>query len=81
MELSTKVYDILSGTRHKCLFAADIKHAYDTIPLREDDGHSFAFTISGIGQLQTSRMQQGPKSAGFSMREAACRAFGAFHPR
>ena len=58
------------------LFAADIKHAYHTIPLHEYDRHFFAFTISGIGQLQPIRMQQGSQSAGFTMTEAAYRAFG-----
>lgn len=77
MELSAKVHDNLSDPRHKCLFAADIKYAYHTIPLHEDDRHFFAFTISGIGQLQPTRMQQGSQSAGFTMTEAAYRAFGA----
>ena len=77
LELSSKVHDNLSDPRHKCLFAADLKHAYLTIPLHPEDRHFFAFTISGIGQVQPTRMQQGSKSAGFTMTEAAYRAFGA----
>ncbi len=42
-----------------CLFVANLKHAYYTIPLHLEDRHYFAFTISGIGQLQHTRMQQG----------------------
>ena len=76
MELSSKVHDNLSDPRHACLFAADLKHAYHTIPLHKDDRHYFAFTISGIGQLQPTRMQQGSQSAGFTMTELGHRAFG-----
>lgn len=80
MELSSKVHDNLSDPRHRCLFAADLKHAYLTIPLHPDDRHFFSFTISGIGQVQPTRMQQGSKSAGFTMNELVYRAFGALPP-
>ena len=81
MELSSKVHDNLSDPRHVCLFAADLKHAYHSIPLHKDDRHFFAFTISGIGQLQPTRMQQGSQSAGFTMTELGHRAFGPLpHP-
>ena len=76
LELSSKVHDHLSNPRHGYLFSADLKHAYLTIPLHKDDRHYFAFTISGIGQLQPKRMQQGSKSAGFTMNELVYRAFG-----
>lgn len=76
LELSSKVHDHLSNPRHGCLFTADLKHAYLTIPLHPDDRHYFAFTISGIGQIQPTRMQQGSQSAGFTMTELAYRAFG-----
>ncbi len=76
LELSSKVHDHLSNPRHGCLFSADLKHAYLTIPLHPDDRHYFAFTISGIGQVQPTRMQQGSQSAGFTMTELAYRAFG-----
>ena len=76
MELSSKVHDHLANPRHGCLFSADLKHAYLTIPLHPDDRHYFAFTISGIGQIQPTRMQQGSQSAGFTMTELAYRAFG-----
>lgn len=80
MELSSKVHDHLSNPRHGCLFTADLKHAYLTIPLHPDDRHYFAFTISGIGQCQPCRMQQGSKSAGFTMTELVYRAFGFIPP-
>ena len=76
LELSSKVHDHLSNPQHGCLFSADLKHAYLTIPLHQDDRHYFAFTISGIGQVQPTRMQQGSQSAGFTMTELAYRAFG-----
>lgn len=75
LELSSKVHDHLSNPCHGCLFSADLKHAYLTIPLHPDDRHYFAFTMSGIGQVQPTRMQQGAQSAGFTMTELAYRAF------
>ena len=80
LELSSKVHDNLSNPNHGCLFAADLKHAYLTIPLHPDDRHYFAFTISGIGQVQPTRMQQGSKSAWFTMTELVYRAFGGLPP-
>ena len=66
LELSSKVHDNLSDPRHKSLCGAGLKHACLTIPLHPDDRHYFAFTISGTGQLQPTRMQQGSKSAGYT---------------
>ena len=80
LELSFKVHDHLSDPRHGCLFSADLKHAYLTIPLHHKDRHYFAFTISGIGQVQPTRMQQGSQSAGFTITDAAYRAFEALPP-
>lgn len=77
-ELSSKVHNNLSDFCHKCLLVADLKHAYLTISLHPEDRHFFAFTISGIRQVQPTRMQQGSKSAGFTMTELVYRAFGAF---
>ena len=57
LELSSKVHDHLSNPRHDCLFSADLKHAYLTIPLHSNDRHYFAFTISGIDQVQPKRIQ------------------------
>jgi len=53
---------------------------YLTIGMHPEDRHYFAFTISGIGQLQPTSMQQGSQSAGFTMTEAVYRAFGALPP-
>ena len=80
LELSSKVHDHLSNPSHGCLLSADLKHAYLTVPLHPDDRHYFAFTISGIGQYQPTRMQQGSQSAGFTMTELAYRAFGPIPP-
>jgi hypothetical protein len=80
LELSSKVHDNLSDPRHRCFFAADLKHAYFTIPLHPDDRKYFAFTISGLGQLQPTRMMQGSQSAGFTMTEAVNRACGPLPP-
>ena len=49
LELSSRVYNYLSNPGYGCLFSADLKHAYLTIPLYLDNRHYFAFTISGIG--------------------------------
>jgi len=80
LELSSKVHDHLSNPRNRSLFQADLKHAYLTVPLHRDDRHKFAFTISGIGQCQPTRMRQGSQSAGFTMTEAIYRAFGFIPP-
>lgn len=49
LELSSKVHDNLLDSRYRCLFVADLKYAYLTVPLHPDDCHYFLFTISGIG--------------------------------
>ena len=69
MELSSKVHDHLSNPATGCLFSADLKHTYLTILLHPEDRHFFAFTIPGIRQCQLTRMQQGSKSAGFTITE------------
>lgn len=80
VELSSKVHDHLSNPKHGCLFKADLKHAYLTVPLHPEDRHFFAFTISGIGQCQPTRMQPGSKSAGFTMTAAVYKGFGFIPP-
>ena len=80
IELSSKVHDHLSDPRHGVLMSADMKHAYSTISLHPDDRHIFAFTISGIGQLQPTRMQQGSMSAGFTLTEVVYKALGFIPP-
>ena len=80
VELSSKVHDHMSNPSHGNLFKADLKHAYLTIPLHPEDRHYFAFTISGIGQCQPTRMQPGSKSAGFTMTAAVYKAFGFIPP-
>jgi hypothetical protein len=80
LELFSKVHDNLSDPRHKVFFSADLKHAYLIISMHSDDRHYFAFFISGIGQVQPTRVQQGSKSAGFIMTELVYRAFGPLPP-
>jgi len=74
------VHDNLADPRHRCLLSADLKHACLGISLHPDDRHYFAFAISGIGQLQPTRMQQGSRSAGFTLTELVYRASGALPP-
>ena len=76
LELSSKIYNHLFNSRYECLFSADFKHTYFTILLHLNDRHYFAFTISGINQIQPTRMQQGSQSAEFIMIELTYRAFG-----
>ena len=57
LKLSSKVYDHLFNSRYECLFSTDLKHVYLTISLHFDDRHYFAFTISGINQIQLTRIQ------------------------
>ena len=74
-ELSSKVHDNLSDSRHRCLFAANLKHAYLTISFHSDDKHYFVFTIFDIDQIQFIRMQQNSQSADFTMTELTYRDF------
>ena len=76
LELSSKVHDHPSNPHHSCLFSADLKHAYLTVPLHPEDRHYFTFKISGIGQIQPTRLQQGSQSTRFTMTELSYRAFG-----
>ena len=69
IELSSKVHDHLSDSRHEVFMSTDMKHAYSTICLHSDDRHIFAFIISEIDQLQLIRMQQGFMSARFTLTE------------
>ena len=80
MKLSSKVHDNLSNSRHRCLFSADLKHAYYIIGLHPKDRHLFAFIISGIEQIQPIRMQQDSMSAGFTLAELMYRVFGFLPP-
>ena len=66
MELSSKVHDNLADLRHRFLFAADLKYAFLTMLLYPEDRHYFAFTMSGIGRVQPTRLQQGSQSAPFT---------------
>ena len=67
LELMSKVHDYLSDSRHKTFFQADIKHKYFSVILHSEDHYLFTFTISGIRQLQLTKMPQGSRSAGFIM--------------
>ncbi|KAI0998966.1 hypothetical protein K3495_g9230 [Podosphaera aphanis] len=69
MELMLEVHDYLSLPQHQFFLQMDIKHAYWSIPVHESDRHIYAFFISGIGQLQPTRMPQGCGTLGFNMQE------------
>ena len=76
MPLMSGCHDYLSDPRHRCFMTADLKHAYSTVLVHPEDRKFFAFTIPGMGQLQPTRMQQGSKSASFTMSELMARALG-----
>ena len=57
LKLFSKIHDNLSNSRHECLFVVDLKHAYLIISLHSNDKHYFAFTISNIDQMQSTRIQ------------------------
>ena len=75
LELSSKIHDNLSNSRHRCLFAANLKHVYFIISFHSDDKHYFVFTIFDIDQIQFIRMQQNSQSADFIMTELTYRDF------
>ena len=81
LKLSSRIHDILFNSFNECFFSADLKHAYFIINLHENDRPLFAFTISGMRQLQPTRMPQGSKSADFTMTEVINRAFGTISSR
>ena len=56
LKLSSRVHDYLSNPKHGCLFLADLKHVYLTVPLYSNDRYFFAFTISEIDQCQPTRI-------------------------
>ena len=74
IELSLKMHDHLSDSKHEMLMSADMKHAYFIINLHFDDRHIFAFIISEIDQLQFIRMQQEFMSAKFILIEMIYKA-------
>ena len=69
IELSSKIHDHFSDSRHEVLMSTDMKHVYSTISLHSDDRHIFAFIISEIEQLQSIRMQQEFMFAKFTLIE------------
>jgi len=77
MKLSFKMHDNLADSWHRCLFSANLKHAYLKIFLHSNDKYYFAFMISDIDQLQSTRMQQSLQSAEFTLIELMYWAFEA----
>ncbi|KAI1000862.1 hypothetical protein K3495_g7340 [Podosphaera aphanis] len=69
LELMSKVHDYLSNPSHRFYHQFDLKHGYWCVPVYPPHRHMFAFTISGIGQLQPTRMPQGSHTSGFSLTE------------
>ena len=67
IELSFKVHDHFSDSKHEILMSANIKHVYSTISLHSNDKHIFAFIIFEIEQLQFTRMQQKFMSVDFTL--------------
>ena len=77
LELFSKIHDNLSNSRHRYLFATNLKHVYFTISFHFDDKHYFFFTIFDIDQMQSTRMQQNSQSIDFIMIELTYRVFDA----
>jgi len=77
MKLSFKMHDNLTDSWHRCLFSANLKHAYLRISLHSNDKHYFAFMISDIDQLQSTCMQQSLQSAEFTLIELMYQVFEA----
>jgi hypothetical protein len=75
LELSSKVHDNLFDSRHKVFFSVDLKHVYLIIFMHSNDRHYFAFSISDIEQVQSTRVQQESKFAEFIMTELVYKAF------
>jgi hypothetical protein len=75
LKLFSKVHDNLSDFRHKMFFSADLKHVYLIIFMHSDDRHYFAFFISNIDQMQSTRVQQNSKFAEFIMTKLMYRTF------
>ena len=80
LKMNLKIHDNLSDLYHQCFFSTDLKHVYLTIPLYPNDRHYFAFTISGKGQIQFTRMQQKSKFASFIFIKLVYRVFGTSPP-
>lgn len=77
MELAQDIHDYLERPEHSLYLQIDLKHSYYSITLHPDDRHIYAFTISGFGQLQPTRLPQGCCGVAFSMSTLMNRALGA----
>ncbi|KAI0996286.1 hypothetical protein K3495_g11894 [Podosphaera aphanis] len=69
VELMLSCHDYLGHPSHNMFFKLELKHGYWAILVHPDDRHYFEFSISGLGQLQPTRMPQGSCSASFSFTE------------
>lgn len=76
MQLSAKAHAFLSLPTHNTFSGFDLKNAYWTVLIHPDDRHFLAFSVSGLGQLQPTRMAQGARSSSFTMNELGNIAFG-----
>ena len=75
IKLNSKIHDNFLNSRHKLLFAADLKYAYHIIKLHFKNRHYFVFIILNIKQLQFIRMQQNSKFANFIIIKLKYQAF------
>ncbi len=69
IEAASNVHDLLSIPSNQCLFFADIKHGYWVVNVHPDDRHYLDFHVSGIGQIQPTRMPQGARTSIFTFNE------------
>lgn len=70
------MHGYLSNPAHLFYHQFDLKHGYWCVSVYPPNRYIFAFTISGIGQLQPTRMPQGSHTSGFSFTELMYLALG-----
>lgn len=65
MKLAARAHSLMSNLSHRALFSADMKHGYWGVLVHPDDRNYLAFHVSGLGQLQPTRMPQGARISSF----------------
>ncbi|KAI0995725.1 hypothetical protein K3495_g12453 [Podosphaera aphanis] len=80
VELMSRCHDYLGEPSHNMFFKLNLKNGFWAIMVHPDDRHLFAFSMSGMGQLQPTRMPQGSCSASFSFTELMYLVLGQVPP-
>jgi hypothetical protein len=74
MSLMSSCHDYFFNSSYECFMIIDFKHTYLMIQVHFDDRHYFAFIISNMKQLQSTRMHQDSMIAFFIMSKLIIRA-------